>query len=499
MSAYSSYRRGSIFWALTLIAVGFIFLYQNFNPAIHPWTLVAKYWPVLIIFWGISKLIDYVQASRDPQSAPVNLFSGSEVVLLVLLLIFGSLVSKVVLHPWQHWSWIGINSDGEDWVNPFLNSFNYTQSLSESVPAHPHLLIDNRRGDVEIQTSNQSQIDALVKETIRADSESQARKLHGQLKVSIIQQSGHYVLQTNLDSLPNGGAVRLDLTLHVPAGTSGQITTERGGIIVSGLTGDQTLSSNHGDVEVSNITGFVRIHKTDGSTEVRNVTGNVDIEGRGGDVDVANVQGALTVNGEFSGSVLFQNIAQNAHFVSSRTDLTAQRLTGRLDMEMGSLEVNQIEGPLEITTHQKDITVEGFKHSIEINDNNGDVELRPVAPLSHPIVVQLKQGEIELDLPPASGFQIDAVSQHGDVETDFKGPSLKVLNRGDAPSISGIYGKGGPNIRLSTTYGTIRVSKGAPVSTEPSQQARARLPGRQVRNVWIPARPLPQRASLRWE
>ena len=32
MSAYA-YRRGSIFWALTLIGVGFLFLYQNFNAA----------------------------------------------------------------------------------------------------------------------------------------------------------------------------------------------------------------------------------------------------------------------------------------------------------------------------------------------------------------------------------------------------------------------------------------------------------------------------------
>ncbi|MGH9431449.1 MAG: DUF4097 family beta strand repeat-containing protein [Terriglobia bacterium] len=477
MSAYASYRRGSIFWALTLIGVGFIFLYQNFNPAVHPWTLLARYWPILIIFWGISKLIDYIQASRDPQSAPISLFSGSEVVLLLLILVFGSLVSKVVLHPWRHWSWVGINSEGADWANPFLNSFNYTQTLSESVPTRPHLLITNRRGDVEIRASNQLTLDAVVKETIRADSEDQARKLHDQLKVSMVQQSGHYVLQTNLDSLPNGGsAIRLDLTVHVPAATAAEITAQRGGIIVDGLTGDQTLTSDHGDVQVSSVKGFVRIHTTGGATEVRDVNGNVEIEGRGGDVDVANVQGMLTVNGEFSGSVQFQNVSQTTHFVSSRTDLTAQRLSGRLDMEMGSLEINQIDGPVEITTHQKDITVEGFKQSIEISSNNGDVELRPAAPLAHPIVVQLKQGEIELDLPPASGFQIDAVSQHGDVETDFKGPSLKVENQGDAPSISGVYGKGGPTIHLTTTYGTIRISKGESSPTEPSQQAHELQP-----------------------
>src|SRR3989304_8678286 len=102
MSVYG-HRRGSIFWALTLIAVGVIFLYQNFNPAIRPWHIIAKFWPVLIIFWGISKLLDYFHARAHPESAPLSLFSASEVVLLVLILLLGTLVSRVVLRPWHQW------------------------------------------------------------------------------------------------------------------------------------------------------------------------------------------------------------------------------------------------------------------------------------------------------------------------------------------------------------------------------------------------------------
>ena len=79
MSVYI-YRRGSIFWALTLIAVGVIFLWQNFDPSIHPWQMIAKFWPILIIFWGISKLIDYLRAQAHPETAP-PLFSGKPATL----------------------------------------------------------------------------------------------------------------------------------------------------------------------------------------------------------------------------------------------------------------------------------------------------------------------------------------------------------------------------------------------------------------------------------
>ena len=98
------YRRGSIFWALTLIAVGVLFLWQNFNPALHPWHIIAKFWPVLIIFWGLSKLMDYINAhsSRNGSASALRRQRSSPVGFILVL---GTLVSKVVLKPWQWGSW----------------------------------------------------------------------------------------------------------------------------------------------------------------------------------------------------------------------------------------------------------------------------------------------------------------------------------------------------------------------------------------------------------
>src|SRR6516165_4824134 len=132
MSTYL-YRRGSIFWALTLVAVGTLFLYHNFNPNIRPWEILAKFWPIIIIFWGLSKLIDYFQFRAHPGTAPPSLFSASEVILLILVLIMGTLASRIVLHQWPQ-EWVsaahGVN---DDWETLFQNSYTYTQNLS--VPA----------------------------------------------------------------------------------------------------------------------------------------------------------------------------------------------------------------------------------------------------------------------------------------------------------------------------------------------------------------------------
>jgi len=488
MSTYA-YRRGSIFWALTLIGVGAIFLWENFNPAVHPWQVIAKFWPILIIFWGFSKLIDYVQARAHPETVPPPLFSASEVILLVLILVLGTLVSKIVLRPWQQWpASMGWDADDEGFTGLFMNSYTYTQTFSQQVRAQPRLLVVDRRGDVEVHASDQTTMDGVVKKTVWAPSEDDAQKLSNQVKIEIVQEAGRYLVQTNLDSLPGGGHnVRLDYTLRVPYATSTEVTVEHGDAILDGLKAEQVITARHGDVHVTNVEGLVRLTRGSGMTEVRDLKGSLEVEGRGSDVDISGVTGTASINGEFSGDMDFRDIKQTLHFKSSRTEMTAQKLTGRLNMEIGSLELNGIDGPFEISTRQKDITLTDFKHSVKITDTNGDVDLRTSTPPIHPINVELKKGEIELNLPSSSSFQIDASSPHGEVECDFSGPNLKITRAGDNPTISGTLGKGEPPIRLNTEYGTIRLLRmGAHPQAPP---ASPRPAAGDEKRAWSPPRP----------
>ncbi len=69
MANGTSYRRGSVFGALLLIAVGGLFLYTNFTPEFSPWPLIALYWPVLLIAlggWLLWKRTTGAPTSRQP-------------------------------------------------------------------------------------------------------------------------------------------------------------------------------------------------------------------------------------------------------------------------------------------------------------------------------------------------------------------------------------------------------------------------------------------------
>lgn len=474
MSAYV-YRRGSIFWALTLITVGILFLYQNFNPAVHPWEILAKFWPVVIIFWGASKLIDHLQARAHPESTPPPLFSASEVILLILVLITGTVVSKIVLHQWG-WLESGIHADdGDDWNNLFSNSYTYTQTVSSPVTEQqPHVVLVDHRGDVELRSSSQPGLQASIKEEVHADSDQDGKKLSDQLKFEFVHQGGQYTLQSNVDSLPNAGRnVHIDIVISLPASSTTDVTVEHGDFTASGLKGSQNFTVDHGDAHISQMEGLIKLQKSGGSTQVSSVKGSVEVEGRGDDVQVSDVTGTVTVNGEFSGDTEFSSVGQTLHYLSSRTDLTTQQLAGRLTMDSGSLEATGVKGPFEINTRAKDINLDGFAHSVKITNTDGDIQLRAAGVPTHPIDIQSGKGEIQLSIPSKSAFQIDAVSRHGEVDSEFNGPDLKVNNNGDQPSISGSYGKGGPSIHLSTAYGTIHLGQGEasmpPTAPEPPE------------------------------
>lgn len=454
MSAFR-HRRGSIFWALTLIGIGILFLYQNFNPAVRPWYLIAKYWPVLIIFWGISKFIDYFHARAHPENATRSLFSAGEVVLLIVVLILGTLLSKTLLRPWGEWPAIMGMTD-QQFAELFFNSYTFTQKVSQDVEGSPHLQIVNRRGNIDIQGSDQPTIGAAIQETIWAENESAARSISDRLKFHLTQNGGQYVLGSNVGTLPHGGrTIRLDMTLHVPKATATEVTDDDGDIIIGDLKGNQTLTTRRGDVHASNIEGLLRIHKTKGATSIHTVQGSIEIEGRGGDIAVRNVTGSLTIEGNFIGSARFENIAQTLRYNSSRTNLNVQKLAGNLSMDMGNLQANGVDGPFELSTRDKDISLENFKYNVKIVNSNGDVRLQTATPPTHPIEVDLKKGDITLELPSTSSFQINAVSHNGDVSSDF--PDLKVSKEPPLPAITGTYGKGGPVIRLSSTYGAIHL------------------------------------------
>ena len=122
-------RRGSIFGAVLLIALGGLFLAGNLLPSFNPWPWVARYWPGLILLWGLYKLTEYFRFRDDPEAAAAARIGGGEIALLVFLVIFGSLFSSAYR---QVGSW---HESGRERVR---RTENIARGRAEAVDAHLH-------------------------------------------------------------------------------------------------------------------------------------------------------------------------------------------------------------------------------------------------------------------------------------------------------------------------------------------------------------------------
>ena len=99
----------------------------------------------------------------------------------------------------------------------------------------------------------------------------------------------------------------------------------------------------------------VRLNKIGGNAKVDlqrsdimravDVKGDVDMKGKGSDVELENMAGQVTVNGSYSGTLQFKNLAKPLHFESRNTDLRVEQLPGTITMDLGDFTGNEPDRP----------------------------------------------------------------------------------------------------------------------------------------------------------
>jgi len=455
---------------VVLIVLGAIFLlgnlgYVGWGRLAH---LFANYWPVLLILWGVIKLIEYQQAQKQGYQASGIGVGG--VFLLVLLITIGLAATHASRFHWEELR-DEINIGDEDF-NLFGHNYTYNDQLSADFPAGASLHATSTRGAINVSDSTDNQIHVTVRKRIGAETQSEADKWNAGTKTQLNKTGNVVTLNAN-----NQGAgdhwVAVDMDVALPRKASVQLST-RGDVSVIGRDGDVQISGQHGEVSASDINGKATLNLDHSSARLSQISSDVSIEGHVNDVSVEDVKGGCHLDGEFMESVKLSRIAQAVIFRSSRTDLQFENLKGDLNLDSGDLQAGDVTGPVRLTTRSKDIRLNGVAGDLRLQDENGSVEVR-MSKLGS-IQLENRSGDIELYVPDKSGFQIDARVRNGEIESDFD--AVKVNSSDDQATASGAVNGGGPHIVVNNEHGSIEVRKGssaveAPETPKPPKAPRA--------------------------
>lgn len=415
------------------------------------WHLFWRYWPVLIILWGIAKLIDNFSAHQAGQTRPPPLTGGEAALLiLVVLVLAGMGIYSRVREKMPE-----LNID----VGMFDHKATQSQELApQAIPAGSHITVNTGRGSITVHVGDGNDLRVNVNETAVADSNSAAQDRLKSIKV-VVEKTGDGYSVHPTNSSDNGEEETADLDVTIPAKTSVAANTNHGDINISGVSGAVSAASQHGDIEIHDAGSDVTAQLQSGDARISNVSGNLRVTGRGNEIEVNDVAGDATFEGEFFGPIRVRNVTKTTHYASEKADLTLVHMTGRLELDSGEIDVSDVGGSAKLTTQDKDMDVENVAGRLDIADTHGSIKVSYSQPPRADINIANESGEVDLTLPSESKFQISAVSSSGEVQSDFDDSTLKLENENNMGRLNGNVGSQGPKISIGTSYGTIYLRK----------------------------------------
>jgi DUF4097 and DUF4098 domain-containing protein YvlB len=454
-------RRSSILGPLVLITVGIVFLLVQTGhlQGYRLWEWYGRFWPFLLVGAGIVMLLEWAfdQYTQSDTTQPrYRRRVGGGVFAVLVILAFTGLVLSGVREGGHSKLFNGL-SINQDNLDEFLGDKHESdQTLAQAFPTGATLVVNNPRGDVTISgTSDDNQIHVSVHKEVYTRSDSDAEAKAQRLSPTINASGSNVTL-----NVPAMEGARADLTITLPATAATTVMANRGDVKITAIKAPVAITANHGDVELSAITGDIttRINNSGSNLSAHSVTGSLTVEGHSHDSTISDLNGPLTMRGEFFGDAHFERIRGPLKFHTSRTDFQLGRLDGQIDISSSAaLSTSEAVGPLTLTTHSRNITLDRIAGDVSVTNRNGSVDVTSAPPLSN-VTVENRNGSVSVTVPEQANFAYQFDATNGDIESDFS--EIKSTSEDSRKNaVNGTVGKGGPLLRVTTSQGDVSLKK----------------------------------------
>ena len=457
-------RHRSFAGPVVLIILGLVFLLGNMHVitwhALGLW--FARYWPVLIIIWGVVKLVEYYQAQREGTRAPGIGVGGF--FLLLFLICCGLAASKAAR---VNWHAVGDEMDMGDNMWPvFGDTYSFNDQMQQAFPAGASLRVVSNRGGVTVNSWDQKDIKVVVHKRLVADNEQQSKQVDSQTRPTISVSGNLVTVNANTTGAGDQHAVSTDLDITVPRNAEVDVATQHGDISVQGRDAEVKVSNSHGDVNLGQITGNSTVMMRKGSLTAAHLKGDLSVDGRLDDTNISDISGKLEMTGDYFGDMSLAGVKKGVRFKSSRTDMEFSRLDGDLSMESGDLQAKSLAGPLRLITRSKDIHLDNVTGDVKVENSNGSVEVHAGKLPLGSMQIDNSKGDIQVVLPAEAAFSLNARTRDGDIESDFN--QVQVNSDHGQSTASGTVGSSASRLEINNQYGSIEIRKGG--ATEASNQ-----------------------------
>jgi DUF4097 and DUF4098 domain-containing protein YvlB len=431
---------------------------------------------------------------------------------LVIFGVFGALLAVCALCTLTVYSTFGIfSSSTSDFRFIDVNVVSTQLTEFEEYAARDNLVIRSDAGSIQVTAADVSGIEVEMVKTGWGANETEAREKAEAIKVEAAETGSTLTLTYNMP----GDRVRsadssnqsVDFIIKVPQETAVSLHTHFGSIELEGTVGDADLETEFGGngVIVVDLVGSLDVTNAYADIEARNVDagdghivlntsfGSITTDGlAAGRIDLETNNGDLhTIGLDASESLDLKNRFGEVHVTDfSAPVMNIDNRNGEIRLEdgavVGTLEVSNSFGNInldtvsaaefKVQTTNGTISMDGGSGLLELETSFGSIEARNIEAAvlqltssngsirfngsldpdaAHSVTTSF--GDIELELPEGSAFDLRLETSFGSIDSEFR---LSTSSSSSSPGdnrLEGAMNGGGPLIQIETSNGDIRL------------------------------------------
>ena len=303
------------------------------------------------------------------------------------------------------------------WAAPSDAHGSFDRTLKVSEPA----AVDVHTGSGNIHVTRGDSASVVIHAEIKSghgdwgssDSEARIREIE---KNPPIEQDGNsvHIGRTRDNDLYKN--ISISYEIKVPAQTRLEASTGSGNFTASGVQLDITGHTGSGNIRVDDTGGRAELNSGSGDVELHNARNGARVSAGSGNVTAEAVAGPVRASSG-SGSV--------------RVELSGP-------------------GDVEATSGSGNVRIQGAKGAVRGSTGSGDIEAS--GEQKGEWHLRTGSGNVTVQLPQNAGFELDAHTGSGSIQTDREITVQGTLSRRD---IHGKSGGGGPLLELRTSSGSI--------------------------------------------
>ncbi len=327
--------------------------------------------------------------------------------------------------------------------------------------------LENRYGEINVETWSRNQVQVDVTIRVNATSKSKADETFDRIGIAFIAGTNRAETVTAigkgsssgwLSSILNGDwsgssdDFKVYYQVKMPAAAELETVAKYCDVRLPNLSGDNILDVAYGDAIAGKLTGNNRVDISYGSIRADELGRNTDLRLRYSEGTVRKAD-RLKYDGRYSEAEIgtVNRIDIDAGYEDIEIDKAGTIYMRGNYNDLDADEVDRID----LDGSYSDYSIGKVNVSVIARSNYGDVEVDEFGLSFEKVDISTRYADVVLRMPNGAAYNVDVSTRYGDISIDGNG-SLDRRQDGSSESVKGdINGGGKARVRVDTAYGDV--------------------------------------------